>query len=74
MKFHHIPLVFIVLVITLIVSIKCASADVTITVPQDSRTPTTVWTSEGVYIVIPDYTDGGVEAVVTVSEATSDSD
>jgi hypothetical protein len=55
-----------VLVVGLISTI--AQADPIIVVKDDMTLPQTIITSEGTYIVIPDYTTGAVQSVVKVAD------
>ena len=49
-----------------------AQADPVVVVKDKVTAPQTIITSEGTYIIIPDYTTGGVQSVVKVADTKKD--
>lgn len=69
MKFYHLPGIFIVVVLLLIGITQCrADTPVVIVTDGDMNLPQSVITSEGTYLVIPDYTTGKPMAVIQTSK------
>ena len=56
------------IIIALLLATSTAWADPVIVVKDKLDAPQTIITSEGTYIVIPDYTTGGVQSVVKVAD------